>query len=495
MHPILKGVVARVASLVPAAIASLLASRLILEHYDIEVFNTYVLVFSTMVLIPLNDLGAGAALTSAVAADGAEDPHTTRVALTAARVLAVSGLGLGCVALVLSAFGFWGDVLGGGAFATGTFGVAIAAYGLSFVPGLGQSALLGANKNHLTIAVQGFLAPAMCVGAALSVGFDLDPRWVVVVPGLAVLLISLVNAWLSARVTRLRLLPLLPKLPFRRAHPGATNRGIAGPALIISLTAPFTLQSDRLVLSHFGTSQDVANYSVAVQIFAPLLALIPAAARPLWPMFTKARATGTQPVSITKVIAAFVTIAAIGGALLVAVAGPLAKVIGGDQIDLGVALPIAMAGGTVVQAVAVPLSMALMYPAGLRLIASLSLICMPVNIVLSIIVTPHLGAPGPLYVGIGIGFFLQTVPAVVHLRRHAVGSSGEQSSMAPVPAPGESALLVDGALSVVGGASDLAAAVRVPGGQVGADEQAVGPPHPLVDAVDVGGEEGPEHEP
>ena len=76
--------------------------------------------------------------------------------------------------LVLSALGLWHDVLGGGAFATGTFGFAIAAYGLSFVPGLGQSALLGANKNDLTILVQAFLAPAMCAGAALTVAFDLD---------------------------------------------------------------------------------------------------------------------------------------------------------------------------------------------------------------------------------------------------------------------------------------------------------------------------------
>ena len=435
MHPILKGTLARSASLVPSAIATLLASRLILDRYDIDVFNAYTLVFTTMLLIPLNDLGAGAALTSAIASDGSGHPHTRRVALTAARVLTVSGLGLAAVALTLSAFGLWGDVLGEGAFATGTFGIAVALYGLSFVPGLGQSALLGANRNEMTILVQSFLAPAMCAGAALGVAFDLDARWVIVVPGVAVLLVSLANAWLSGRVTRLHLLPLLPKVPFRRKYKGARIRGIAGPAIVIMLTSPVILQGDRFVLSHFSTAQEVAKYSITVQIWAPLVALITAAARPLWPMYAKARATGTKPISIVKVITLFVTAAAIAGGVLTLVAGPLAKVIGDDQIDLGIALPVTMWAAMSIQAAAVPIAMVMMYPAGLRLVAALSLASVPINILLSILVADPLGAPGPLLVSIAIAIFLQLIPAGVHLRRHGMG-------MGPPPGQAEAERVV-----------------------------------------------------
>ena len=355
-----------------------------------------------------------------------------------------SGLFLVAASLLLSALGLWHDVLGGGAFATGTFGFAIAAYGLSFVPGLGQSALLGANKNDLTILVQAFLAPAMCAGAALTVAFHLDARWVVVVPGVAVLVISLVNAWVGARVTGLRLLPLIPKLPFRRRYPGAKIRGIAGPALIISLTAPITLQSDRLVLSHFSTASAVADYSVTVQIFAPLVALIAAGARPLWPMFAQARVSGTVPMSVAKVITLFVGLAAIASSVLFVIAGPLSKAIGGNEIHLGIALPLAMAVAVCIQAAAVPLAMVLMYPAGLRLVATLSLVCTPINVFLSILVSPSLGAPGPLYVSIGVATFLQVIPGMVHLRRHPVGSTpGELVSMAAVPIDEEHTVLVD----------------------------------------------------
>jgi O-antigen/teichoic acid export membrane protein len=438
------------ASLLPAAVATLLASRLILRHYDIDVFNAYTLVFTTMVLIPLNDLGAGAALTSAIAADGTDDEHTQRVALTAARVLLLSGMALVAVALLISAFSWWGEVLGRGSYASNAFGLAIAAYGLSFVPGLGQSALLGANKNDLTIIVQGFLQPVMCVGAAVCVIVKATPAWVIVVPGVAVFAVALVNAWVSARVTKLHLLPLLPKLPFLRRHPGARIRGIAGPALILTLTSPITLQGDRFVLSHFSTDHAVANYTVAVQIWAPLVALISAAARPLWPIFTQARAQGTRAISASKVIVAFVGLTAIGSGFLFVVSGPVAKIIGGDQIHLGTALPLAMAVAVAIQAAAVPLGMMLMYPAGLRLIATLSLLATPLNLGLSILVSPSLGAPGPLYVSIVVALFLQTIPAMVHLRRHGIETTGDATALAPIPAPDDQALQVDAGLALVG---------------------------------------------
>ena len=425
MHPIVKGLLARVASLVPSAIALLAATRLVLEEYGVDVYNAFVLVFSTMVLIPLNDLGAGAALTSAVAEYGARARRTRRVALTAMRILAASGLGLGAAALLFSALGWWDEVLGEGAFASGAFGLALAAYGLSFVPGLGQSTLLGANKNHLNIVVQAFMAPCTCAGAALCVVLELEPAWVVAVPGMSVLLISLVNAWVAGRATKLRLLRLVPRIVRRRRYPGERIRAIAGPALVVLLTAPISLQSDRLVLSHFSTAPEVAKYSLGMQIFAPLVALIPAAARPLWPMFTRARAEGTKPMSLVKVVPAFAFVTAIGAGVLCVVTGPIGEVIGDDKVDVGLALPLALAGLVVVQSIAVPLTMALMYPAGLRMVATLSAIGMPLNLGLSIVAAGPLGAPGPLVVSASVMFVVQVVPSALYLRRHPIVAPAE----------------------------------------------------------------------
>jgi O-antigen/teichoic acid export membrane protein len=421
VRSVLRNLVVRVATLFPAAVASLLGTRLLLQHYDVEVFNAYTLIFSLMLLIPLNDLGAGAALTTAVAEDGADHPHTRRVALTAARTLTASGLGLAALALALTGLGWWDDLLGGGAATTGAFGVAIALYGLSFVPGLGQSVLLGVNKNELTILTQASLPPAMAAGVGVCVLFDASPAWVVVVPGVAMLLISLLNAWVAGHETPLRLLGLLPQLLGRRRHPGAKISGIAGPALIVLLLGPITLQSDRLVLSHFGTADDVAVYSVGLQMFSPLFAIIPAAARPLWPIFAQARVTGTKTVSLFKVILLFAagTFVVAGG--LVAVSGPVARVVSDGEIDIGIAVPLLFASGTMIQAITVPMAMALMYPAGLRVVARLSLIATPINLVGSILVAGSLGAAGPLYVGAVVTVILQMIPAALYLMRHGLG--------------------------------------------------------------------------
>ena len=361
----------------------------------------------------------------------------------------------------------WGNVLGDGSFATGAFGIAIAAYGLSFVPGLAQSVLLGVNRNEITILVQASLAPAMAAGAGICVLLDADPRWLVVVPGVAVLAISLLNAIVSTHDTGLRLLPLVPKLPRRRQHPGARIRGIAGPALIVSLISPLALQMDRLVLSHVSTSRDVANYSVTIQVFAPLVALIPAAARPLWPIFARARATGAQAVSLGKVLALFVGVTSLASVVLVVLAQPIAHVISDDQIDLGIALPVLMAAAAVVQSVAVPVSMALMYPAGLRLIARLAVVSLPVNLGLSIWAGHRFGAPGPLGVGIFVGTFLQTIPALVYLGRHGITSqpvpTDDEAAFLPLPPTDEGGVFVDGTFTLAGEPAGEAGSNRAPG--------------------------------
>jgi O-antigen/teichoic acid export membrane protein len=416
MRPVLRSSIARGATLLPSAAATLLASRLILHRYGISVFNSYALVFSVMVLIPLNDLGAGAAVTTAVAEGGVDDPNTRRVVLTAARTLALSGAVLAAASLALSGLGLWGRVVGGGTFATGAFGLALTAFALSFVPGLGQSVLLGAHKSHVTILVQACLAPGMCVGIVLATLFHAGPLVVVIVPGLTVLAVAVVNAWVSARITGFRLLPLMAELPLRKRHPGARIRGIAGPALIVSIAGPLALQMDRLVLSHFGTSNDVANYSVAIQVFAPLVALILAAGQPLWPMYTNARTAGTRPPSMTKILLLFVTLATLGAGGLCFVAAPLAQMIGGNRIHLSAGLLSAAGLMVVVYSLAVPLSMALMYPGGLRLAAVLALVCLPINLVLSIVLAGRLGAPGPLFVGDGVQLIGQVIPAMLFLR-------------------------------------------------------------------------------
>src|SRR5262245_5981919 len=103
---------ARSFGFIPQAIATLLASHLIITHYGVHAFNTYALVVSVMALIPLNTLGVGASITQAIAAYGPDDERSTGAALTASRVLSLSALSLGVVSTVLGMLDLWPALLG-----------------------------------------------------------------------------------------------------------------------------------------------------------------------------------------------------------------------------------------------------------------------------------------------------------------------------------------------------------------------------------------------
>ena len=217
-HLVLSGA-ARFVGLVPQAIATLLASRLILDHYGLHSFNTYALVIALMALIPLNNLGVGASVTQAVAAHGATADRAVRAALTAARVLALSALGLAVVATVVAAFGAWPGLLGDASGANWFTALALVVFAATFVPGLAPSVLLGANRNHVSIVVGFFLAPiSLAIVAAMILG-DLASGWVMVVPPLALLVISLATMVVGSRLVGFPWLRVPHGIPRRDRYP------------------------------------------------------------------------------------------------------------------------------------------------------------------------------------------------------------------------------------------------------------------------------------
>lgn len=404
-------------SFLPAAVATFLTSRLVIQHYGVLSFDGFTLMASLMALIPLNDLGVGASITSAVATHGSRGRYVERVSVTAARVLTVSTLVVASVSVLLSATGLWSRVLGEASGTTTWFGLAMVIYSLSFLPGLSQRVLLGAQRNHLTIVVQTFLAPTTLVLVALLAATGAGGEYLILVPPLSLALVNLANAVVSARVTDFPWWEVLRRVPFRDRYPGASIRAMSGPALLVSLSLPIALQSDRIVLSHVATPGDVARYAVVVQLFAPVAALIGAAAQPLWPIYTAARRDGTRGPDLVKVVGLFCLICALVCGTIVALADPLGHLIGGDAIDLGVLLPAVAALVITVQAAAFPMAMAMMEPAGLRVVAATAVAALPINIGLSILLAQRYGAPGPLLATFVVGLLVQTLPGVLYLRR------------------------------------------------------------------------------
>jgi O-antigen/teichoic acid export membrane protein len=382
------------------------------------VFNAYVLVISTMFLLRLSDLGVGTAVTNAVIEHGPRHPDTERALVSAVRVLTVSSLVMAAISLALTLAGLWEEILGPAAATSGpAVGVAMALYGLGLVPGLGQSILLGANRNHLTVLVLTLFMPLTAVGMVIAVLLD-APGWVaVLLPGVTLAVVRVLVGVMSARVTKVAWGRVLRRVPQRRRFPGARLRATAAPAFVMSISVPLAMQSDRLVLSHVAEDVELTNYSVSVQLFGALLALLVAAAQPLWPMFAKARSQGTPPPSMAKVALGFGGIALAACALIVPVADRVGTVVGGESVQLGLLLPAANGLVVILQVVALPMGMALMYPPAITFLAWCATLALPVNLALSIFLADALGAPGPLLGSVVSATLVQLVPGLLYFRR------------------------------------------------------------------------------
>lgn len=408
---------ARLLSFVPQGIATLIASHLIIVHYGLHAFDTYALIISVMTLIPLNNLGVGASVTQTIAAEGAESERAERSALTAARVLSVSTLFLAALSFGIGAAGLWPRLLGDASGANSFTAIALVVYGLGFVPGLSQSVLLGVDRNHVSITVLAFQAPVSLVMIGVMLFFGLDGGWVVVVPSLTLLILNLLTMELSARLAAFPWRRILREVPWRKRYPGGSIWSLSVPMLITSICVPIAFAGDRIVLSHVSTASAVANYSVVLQLFAPVLGLIVAAAQPLWPMFTKARTAGERGPGLGKIFAVFGAGTFAVCAVLVVIADPLGTLIGGNRINLGYFLPALAAVVMCMQAVTYPLAMSLVDPAGARFVAGCAIITVPANIGLSIWLASELGAPGPLISLIVVSTVVQVVPTLIYSRR------------------------------------------------------------------------------
>jgi O-antigen/teichoic acid export membrane protein len=433
LHPMVSMGLARLGSLVPISIATLALSRIVIDHYGTAVFNGFILVVSTMALLPptLTDLGVGTAVTTSYAQHGPTHPESQRLALTATRALAGFTLAIVAVSLLLTLLDVWPRILGEGAEAGGAFGIAMAIYALGFVPGLGQSMLLGVNRSHLTIIVLTFHMPLTAAAAGLAIVLD-APDWVVIlVPAVMMTVVRLALGLVTSRVVQVRWRELLARVPRPKVHPGAAIRSTAAPALIIALAVPAALQSDRLVLSHFSTEGELAEYAVSMQLFAPLLGVLVAIAQPLWPMISRARAEGTSTPGIARITLVFALATALLCALLVVVADPVGRAIGGEDLRLGLALPLANAAVAVATAATLPLSMAMRDAPALKFVATCSGLGLALNLPLSILLADRYGAPGPLVASAFVGVLVQILPAALYYRRHHGPGSGTPAEPAP----------------------------------------------------------------
>ncbi|WP_243106744.1 MULTISPECIES: oligosaccharide flippase family protein [Actinomyces] len=429
--------VAKVVVMGVSGLFGLVNTRLIIGHFGTDAYAQYGLLATFPNLMPFTDLGIGAVILNAVAgsADPARDSLVRRTITTAIRVLLCSALVIATAGVVVGLLGLWPSLLGarlmegGGRTATLCLLVYAAALPLS----VGQRVVIGLGRSATQVISQGVVSPAMtCMLLAAVVTRTGAGNAVSVYSYLANVLVSVICVVVAWRATSPLLREAVRDVPRVRSVRGVSIRGTAGPQLVQSLVIPLAFQTDRLLLSHLGAPDALAQYNLAATLFNLLTQTVMVTGVAMWPLFARARAD-RRTESPFRPAAAFAG-AGLLAALLLAGATPwAARVLSDGEI----ALPVVLVGAYVlyvaVEAAKQPLGMYMTDPRGLQFQVGPVLVLVPVNLALSWLLITPMGAAGPIVGSLVSVVLCQILPYAWwvrrDLRRRRAGWSGSDGAL------------------------------------------------------------------
>jgi O-antigen/teichoic acid export membrane protein len=404
-----------------SAVLGIVITRLIIDNYGTTYYAQYGLLVGIASLLSFADLGLGAAIMNAVgaAADPARDDNVRRVLRTTFRVTTMAAVILCITSLVISLAGWWPAILGEGL--TSPSGPIAAALSLMLIAialptGAGSRVLVGLRLNHINIALGGLQSPLVLLALLICIttGIAIGP-YLALLPYSVMPIIGLLAMWIAGRRIKPAVWTALRDVPRRRSRPGGRVMHEALPMLVIMIALPFSMQTDRIVLSHVAGVDALAEYNLAAQMFNPVWAVVTAAGITLWPVFARARAEGkvVSPVPMAGLFGGLAGAAAFAMALL----SPwLANAATGGRITLSASLVIAYVLFLIVQGLKYPFGMFMTDAAGLRFQAICVVAMLPVNLGLSIVLAGQFGAVGPILGSlIGVTLF-QLLPGYVYTR-------------------------------------------------------------------------------
>lgn len=321
---------ARLIVLPVGGIATILGSRIVVQATGTEGFAWFSLLVSLPLLIPISDFGIGAALTDVVALDGIT---TTRFWMTFKKVMRMLLL-ICCVASALaglfSALGLWSRILGLPASpSTEIVCGAISIFSALGIPlGAAQRILLSLGKQALSTVVLG-----------LGGVWSLIATWLVALSG-STEFVAFAAAYASGPLAaQLLLAAVVGRRLYRldRDDPSESQptdsvgvRTVAVPMAIIGLALPLAYQSDRSLLAHVSTAEQLAAYSLVALLYTPLLSILSVGGQTLWPIFMSRRQAGRIRELYWRAFGIFSALGLVLAAGLV-VLGPLvSRIVGKD---------------------------------------------------------------------------------------------------------------------------------------------------------------------
>jgi O-antigen/teichoic acid export membrane protein len=391
---------AKAATLPVAALTALLGTRTVVDSLGVSGYALFALATTLPALLPLGDLGVGAAIVDAVARETEGDRELLRGAVTTgARTLMLAGGAIAAVGILPAFLHAWTPLLGHTAQPGTEAAVALAftLFGCSLPLSLGKSLLVALGRTHVAVLLQGLGAVVTLLLLLAAAAAHARPALFVASGFLSQCAVGVASLLVVGRLADMPLLGLV-LAGARPRHHRARIRHLAGPMAVISAGTAVAYSTDRLVLSHMSDSTTVALYSTGAQLFTAAAGLVGAAGLPLWTRFahqrhSRSRGSRRDVVRLTGFFAGGGLTLALGFVLLGPTAGSWMV---HDRVQPGRGLMTAFAALVFVQAVNYPASMWLTDAAGLRFQAVRVGVMAVVNLALSIPLAALLGASGPV---------------------------------------------------------------------------------------------------
>ncbi|GGJ12317.1 lipopolysaccharide biosynthesis protein [Paenarthrobacter histidinolovorans] len=187
----------------------------------------------------------------------------------------------------------------------------------------------------------------------------------------------------------------------------------AAPFLIVSIGMSIGFQSHRVLLSHFGTPQNVAEYSLVAQFLGPLLAITGVVGQNLWARYRKDLHNNSLSMTAYKHhLLLFAFIGLIFSAMLFLLAPTAAAVLSDGQVSPPILLALAAALYLLVTAVHQPSAMLLSDTKGLWFQAACVVLVAASTVALIVLSVPHLGAAAPYLAMASSMLVLQVIPSI-----------------------------------------------------------------------------------
>lgn len=396
-------------------------SRLIISHFGVDAYAQYGLLTSFPALLPFADLGIASVIFNVVAgsSDPRRDPQVQRTLTTAFRVLLVSAGVIVAVAVAITVLGLWPTLLGRALLEPRGLVpmVCLMIFGLGLPLTVGQRVLVGLGRTTTQVAVQAVVAPFMLGSVGLLVVLAVPASdELAVLSYLAGGLVSVISLIIAARTVRPMIGAAVRDVPRLRAVRGVTVLDVAWPMLVQMLALPIAMQTDRLLLSHLTTGDELAQYNLGSQLFTMVTQAIAAGGIALWPVYARARSVG-QIRSPLKPSLVFM-LAGLGIAGVLALLSPY---IVGFVSDGSLTLDPWLIGGFLmfvsVQAAKYPIGMYMTDKRGLRFQVIPILILVPLNLGLSWWLIGVVGAAGPILGSAIAVLACQVIPNLWYIRR------------------------------------------------------------------------------